>query len=94
MLFKDGTDYADISLGILTQAPIRMQRGCGPDFFLFPTRGQRAFVEKSLQYGARKGLPSPAGFPSLDGLVMVTQNRDERERNAELVKLYEDTLFR
>jgi iron(III) transport system substrate-binding protein len=93
VLFRDGTAYSDISLGVLSQAPhpnaARLWAG-----FLFSEEGQLAFVEKSLQYGVRKGLPSPPGYPNLDGLVMVTRTREERERNDEFVKLYEEVLFR
>ena len=93
VLFKDGTPYSEISLGILSQAPhpnaARLWAG-----FLFSEEGQLAFVEKSLQYGVRKGLPSPPGFPSLEGLVMVTRTREDRERSDEYLKLYEETLFR
>ena len=93
VLFQDGTAYSEISLGVLSQAPhpnaARLWAG-----FLFSEEGQLAFVEKSLQYGVRKGLPSPPGYPSLDGLVMVTRTREERERNDEFLKVYEEVLFR
>jgi iron(III) transport system substrate-binding protein len=93
VLFKDGTPYSEISLGVLSQAPhpnaARLWAG-----FLFSEEGQLAFVEKSLQYGVRKGLPSPPGFPSLDGLVMVTRTREDRERTDDYLKLYEEVLFR
>jgi iron(III) transport system substrate-binding protein len=93
VLFQDATDYAPISLGILSRAPhpnaARLWAG-----FLFSEEGQLAFVEKSLQYGARKGLPDPPGFPSLEGVVMVTRTREEYERNDEFVRIYNEVLFR
>jgi iron(III) transport system substrate-binding protein len=93
VLFQDATDYAPISLGILSQAP-------HPDAprlwaeFLFLEEGQLAFVEKSPQYGARKGLPSPPGLPNLEGHVMVSRTRENNERNDEFVRLYDEVLFR
>jgi ABC-type Fe3+ transport system substrate-binding protein len=93
VLFRDATDYAPISPGILSQAP-------HPDAprlwaeFLFSEEGQLAFVEKSSQYGARKGLPSPPGLPNLEGHVMVSRTRENNERNDEFVRLYDEVLFR
>jgi iron(III) transport system substrate-binding protein len=93
ILFQDSTDYAPISLGILSQAPhpnaARLWAG-----FLLSEEGQLAFVEKSLQYGARKGLPSPPGFPTLEGRTMVSLTREQTEHMDDLVRVYDDVLFR
>jgi iron(III) transport system substrate-binding protein len=94
IFLQDSTIAEEASIGVLEKAPhpnaARLWAG-----FLFTAEGQTEMVTSGLQYGVRKGIPGPVGSPSLDTISNVKmRTADERARNDEFLKVFDETLFK
>jgi ABC-type Fe3+ transport system substrate-binding protein len=62
--------------------------------YLYGEEGQRAMAQEGVQYGVRPDVPAPAGYPTLGELTLTTRSREERLRNDDYMKTFNETLFR
>jgi iron(III) transport system substrate-binding protein len=91
--FRDGgAHFTDITAGVVKDAP-------GQDAaklwvsWLTSDDGQRAMVDKIKVYPALPGVTAPGGWPTFAELNPQSRTAEQRAKNDEYIKTFEDVFF-